>query len=84
MGSLRIASKRALFAVVLLAFCSAALPAARLALAPGDRAPEVRGILHDKSGYRADFAAGSATLVNFWASWCEPFKDEMPALQRLW
>lgn len=28
--------------------------------------------------------AGEVTLVNIWATWCEPCKKEIPALQRLY
>jgi cytochrome c biogenesis protein CcmG, thiol:disulfide interchange protein DsbE len=39
----------------------------------------------DLEGNAVDLKAkrGRALLVNFWATWCEPCRDEMPSLQRL-
>jgi len=62
-----------------------AVPCGAAELQPwrGGPAPDLElraldGLTHRLVDYR-----GRVVLVNFWATWCEPCRDEMPSMQRL-
>ena len=50
---------------------------------PGQPVPEVQGTDVQGQSWRLSQLKGRAVLLNFWASWCEPCRMEMPTLQQL-
>ena len=59
-----------------------AVPAGVVVLKPGDMRPDL--VLPDAQGqqHRLSEWSGKVVLLNFWASWCIPCREEMPLLDR--
>ncbi len=47
--------------------------------APAFTLPDADGATHRLSDYH-----GRVLIVNFWATWCPPCREEMPSMQRAW
>ncbi|MEZ4751818.1 MAG: TlpA disulfide reductase family protein [Bdellovibrionota bacterium] len=58
------------------------IPAARRGALEGNPAPNIPFVLAGSQQSLSDYA-GKVVLLNFWATWCGPCMEEMPALREL-
>ena len=50
----------------------------------GDKAPEISGQLLNNVSFSTQNYQGKVLLINFWASWCEPCREEMPLIEEFY
>ncbi|OYD07834.1 thiol-disulfide oxidoreductase ResA [Paludifilum halophilum] len=50
----------------------------------GEKAPDFELKTLDGETMKLSDLRGQAVLINFWATWCEPCRDEMPAIQNVY
>jgi peroxiredoxin len=50
----------------------------------GDEAPDFKLTTLDGKEMKLSQLRGKAVMLNFWGSWCEPCRTEMPAMQQVY
>lgn len=56
---------------------------AALEVGSGEAAPDVAFLREDGTEGRLSDYTGQVVVLNFWATWCAPCREEMPSLQAL-
>jgi thiol-disulfide isomerase/thioredoxin len=79
----RLASLPCLLLSIALGLCSATARGQALKPWTGGPAPALELADLDGAPHRLSDYRGKAVLVNFWATWCEPCRAEMPSIERL-
>jgi cytochrome c biogenesis protein CcmG, thiol:disulfide interchange protein DsbE len=81
--SRRLSAAKCLSLLVLVAFACAPESGSFRPLEAGDPAPEFGAPVLDGDSLHIASLLGEPVLLNVWATWCPPCREEMPALQAL-
>ncbi len=73
-----------LIAVIFLGILAAGLVMRYQGRPESGPAPDFTLQLFDGGTLRLSDQRGKVVVINFWASWCQPCKDEAPDLERVW
>ncbi len=74
------------FSLCLLLALASVLPVQAGSLDPAEQAPAPEISLKTLRGEQAKLSdyRGQVVLLNFWATWCGPCREEMPSMEKLW
>jgi cytochrome c biogenesis protein CcmG, thiol:disulfide interchange protein DsbE len=68
-----------------LGFCALlSISAARAEAVVGQPAPALTAATMDGKNFDLSTLKGKVVIIHFWATWCAPCREEMPALEAVW
>lgn len=76
--------KSAIAAMLFLVISSVYAEQSLTSLADPEMAPDFNLLDMDGISHRLSDYKGKTVIINFWATWCPPCREEMPSMERAW
>lgn len=84
MTNLKLTGAFVLLAIILTSIAAYATPQTMQTVEPVFAAPSFELIDLDDENHTLDQYKGKPVIINFWATWCPPCREEMPSMERAW